>query len=80
MKKKRRGNIEILDWLLASIRAREGEEGVEIVKDSFKEEIKGALGRELIVQIISRERLWVRTKFLILYPGYLLPYLFRIRA
>ena len=70
----------VLDCLFESIQKWDGKEKLEQLKPSFKEECHGAVCREIIVQIISREPFWTRIGFLALYPKYILPYLTRIRT
>jgi len=70
----------MLSRLLDSLKERDGEERLEEIKRTFKGEAREALNRELILQIVSKERWWNRVKFLTLYPELIVPYLVRIKT
>jgi len=59
---------EILDALADSIRKRDGQERLDALNAELKGVTFEAMARELTCQILAREPLWHRVKFLCLYP------------
>ena len=70
---------QILEALLASVKRRFGQERIEDLKVELVGPIREATDRELIVQLIAREKWWSRILLLSIYPKLVLPYLIRIR-
>ena len=70
---------QILEALLASVKRRFGQERIEDLKVELVGPIREATDRQLIVQLIAREKWWSRIILLSIYPKLVLPYLIRIR-
>jgi hypothetical protein len=69
----------MLRMLEKEIVKKYGEGRLEEYKRDFKSPTLEAMDREIVCQIIARQAWYRRVLFLVLYPGYLLPYLIRIR-
>lgn len=72
-------NKEVLGLLLKSITNRDGEESVRTIQATVKQRVFASMDRELICQIIALQAWHRRALFFVLCPGYIIPYLFRIR-
>jgi hypothetical protein len=70
---------EVLGLLLKSIENRDGEDKVRIIQASVKKRVFASMDREVICQIVALQTWHRRILFLMLCPGYIIPYLFRIR-
>mgnify|MGYP000908422710 CR=1 FL=1 len=70
---------EILDALLTGVSNRDGQERIEELRLECKPYVNAGVHRELILQIIRREKPHRRWLFLVLYPELIIPYLCRIR-
>ncbi len=69
----------LLRKLIDEVERKYGEERVEEYKREFKSLTLESMDREIVCQVIARQAWYRRTLFLVLYPGYIVPYLIRIR-
>lgn len=68
---------EVLATLFKSIEKRDGKGSIELIQKNVKKKVFDSMNRETICQILSLEKSTSRLKFLMLYPEYIFPYLFR---
>ncbi|OHA41217.1 MAG: hypothetical protein A3G59_01380 [Candidatus Taylorbacteria bacterium RIFCSPLOWO2_12_FULL_47_20] len=76
MKRKHR---EILEELQRSLIARDGQEKMDLLRKDLHDLVREAMARELVCQLIAREKMWSKVKFFLLYPEYIRPYWYRTR-
>jgi len=74
-----RKHREVLSSLLEAIGKRDGTEKVDRTHAEVKDMVLASMDRETILQFLSRECPVSRIRFLMLYPEYIAPYLFRVR-
>ncbi len=70
---------EFLHALCESISKRDGEVATEELKVRVRPVVEEGLAREFVVQVIALEKPMKRIGLLLLAPGLIVPYLFRIR-
>lgn len=59
---------EVLEQLISPIRKRDGEDSLELFKEQSRPLLQKAIDRELLVQLVSRERIRRRLALFILFP------------
>ncbi|MEI6809753.1 MAG: hypothetical protein WCN95_13610 [bacterium] len=65
--------------LLEEIAKEHGEAKIDEYYQDFKPRALECMDREVVCQIVCRQAWWRRFFFLVLYPGYILPYAIRTR-
>lgn len=69
----------LLERLLALIKSRDGPERVQELEGKLRSAVDEAMSREILLQLLTTERWYRRWVYLLWYPSYLVPYLFRVR-
>jgi len=70
---------EILEAIISSTERRDGGERVAKLREEIRDFAMEGMKREMVCQILARETLTNRIRFMILYPEIILPYLIRMR-
>ncbi len=70
---------QMVSKLLEETEKKYGAARTEKYKNDFKQATFESMSREIVCQIISCQAWWRRIIFLAFFPGYIGPYIFRIR-